>query len=125
MAGQLADEVGILHLLIEVAHKAAPSEVAARYVAYRVLFLFPGGGVNHRDHSSQPCKLKHLFDVDVILLLGGQRKQFVARGVLVPLDNFGGDRIQRHAHSYRSTVFGLSRYILHGAIDDIALSHRP
>ena len=77
MTGEGADQVRVLDLFVEVADKAAASQVGGCNFIERADFLFAGGWIIDYDRTGKSGGKEHLLDGDIVFLLRDQREEFI------------------------------------------------
>ena len=123
VAGYLGDEVWILELLVEIPNQDAAGHVGACNLPNRVLFFFPGQGIDDRYLSVNPGEAEHFLDVAVIILGTSKGKKATPGNVWIAFQNFQGRRTKGDPNRNRTTLLCLSRNVFDGAIDHVTLLH--
>ena len=123
VAAEGADQVRVFDLFVEVADKAAASQVGGCDFVERADILLAGGWIIDYDRKGKACSKEHLLDCDIVLLLRDQREEFIEWTVLISLEYFLCDRVQWHTHCHRATVLCLAWNILYTSIYDISFCH--
>ena len=107
MAGELADEVRIFDLLVEVAYKCLPGKVGTGYICDTFLFVLAGDWVSDCHHSFYAGFVEYGFYGIVVVLLGDEREEFLSVRAFVFLYYGEGSVCEVHFHYIRVFVLCL------------------
>ncbi len=128
VAGELTDEIGVFHLLIEVADEGTAGHVRAGNVADRMLLRLLGPRVDDGHDTVDACLLQRLADkvVEFAGAVEGEDGTLVLS--FVALQDLDGGGCQVDLYYARAFLFSFGRHILHGdavvSCDDVVLGER-